>query len=296
MSSTSSPTVSRRWLALEMRRLRETARLSQRDVADALGCQVPKVSHLETGKRLLQDADLKTLLELFQVADPQAYLDEYANSQRPAWWDTINPDIAPDWYREFIGIEQGASRIRAYQPSVIHGLLQTADYARAMYRNDILGSRSEEEIARLVDVRVRRQERLTTDAEFLQLQIVLDEAVLRRVVGSREVMRAQVKQLLTLAAAPNIQVQIVPFDRGGGYEAMLGAFTILTFPFPSDVALVYMERRDAAEFLDSFAAVSRYSLTFQRLVDDLALSEADSMSLLQDVVKSEKPLRPTRFP
>jgi transcriptional regulator with XRE-family HTH domain len=285
-----SPTVSRRWLALEMRRLREERNLSQRAVAKALGCQVPKVSLLENAKRPLQEADLKTLLELFKVPteDHQQYFDELQNAHEKGWWEFYDEDTVPEWYGHFIGLEQGADRIRAYQPAIIHGLLQTAEYASEIYRDNASGGLSEEKVARLVEVRNRRQRRLREAAiPAPQLLVVLDEVALRRVVGSREIMQGQLEHVVELCEArENVTVQVVPFDRGGAYEATLGAFTILGFPFVSDPGTVYRERRSGADFLDSLLEIDDHSLIFGRLSERLALSARESLEMIRETAES----------
>jgi hypothetical protein len=151
-----------------------------------------------------------------------------------------------------------------------------------MYRDDSLGARSEEKIARMVEVRSQRQKRLTATSEPLQLHVVLDEVALRRVVGGREIMRAQINHLILLSETQSVTVQIVPFDRGGGYEAMLGAFTILGFPFDTDLGIVYKERRAGADFFDSFVEINDHSLLFGHLSEKLALPEIESLKVLRD--------------
>jgi transcriptional regulator with XRE-family HTH domain len=284
MSSTSSPTVSRRWLALEMKRLREERRLPQARVAKALGCQVPKVSLIENGKRPLQDADLKALLELFEVPDEgrQQYLDELVNAHERGWWELYDEDIVPEWLAHFIGLEQGAERIRAYQPAVVHGLLQTPEYIEGIFR-DGLPDLSEEKIHRHVGIRCRRQQMLRPGPGAPQLGVVLGEAALRHVVGSREVLRRQLEHVVDVCREnENITVQVVPFDRvGGAYAAAQGAVTVLSFPFATDAGVVYKERRSGADFLDSLVELDDHSLMFDRL-SELALSPGDSLDLLSE--------------
>ena len=281
MSSTSSPTVSRRWLALEMRRLREERRLPQARVAKALGCQVPKVSLMENGKRPLQEADLKTLLELFDVPHEShaQYFAELQTAHERGWWEFYDEETVPDWLAQFIGLEQGASRIRAYQPAIVHGLLQTPDYIAGLFRDNI-AELSEEKIARLVDIRRRRQHMLRSGAAT-HVWVILDEAALRHVVGSRETMRDQLEHVIDLCVAnEGIVVQAIPFDRGAAYEAALGAFTVLSFPFGTDPGVVYRERQKGADFLDSLLELDDHSVRFQRLAE-LALSPKDSLALLR---------------
>src|SRR6266545_3780154 len=184
MTRTTSPTVSRRWLAREMKRLREEAGFSQARVAKALGCQVPKISLMENEQRPVHDDDLKKLLVLFDVPadDHPQYLAEAANAHKKAWWERYDDYTMPEWLATFVGLEQGAERLRAYQPALIHGLLQTSEYATGIYRG-LTGDWSEERIRRYVQLRRRRQQILLRDVDPPDLWVILDEAALRHVVG-----------------------------------------------------------------------------------------------------------------
>jgi transcriptional regulator with XRE-family HTH domain len=287
MTHPTSPTVSRRWLALEMKRLRKERRLSQATVAKALGCQVPKVSLMETGQRPLQDADLKTLLELFEIPDEDRhhYLDELENAQAQAWWDLYDEATVPHWYANLIGLEQGADRIRAYQPAVVHGLLQTPAYAGEILRGT-LSELSEEKCTRLVELRLRRQRRFLQGSGAPSVSVVLDESVLRRLNGDREIMRAQLDHVVRLCHQhENVTVNVVELSRGGASAAALGAFTILNFPLPHDPGVVYRERQSDADFLDTERDIDTHSVMFQGLID-LALSPSESLEMLRDTAQS----------
>jgi transcriptional regulator with XRE-family HTH domain len=266
-----------------MRRLRTERRLSQAVVAKALGCKVPKISLMENEARPIQEDDLKTLLELFDVPDDERriYFEEADNAHKRSWWEHYDDDTVPDWLERFIGLEQGAERIRAYQPAVVHGLLQTPEYIAGLFRDNI-AEISEEKIGRLVEIRRRRQRRLSSGPRSPQLWVILDEAALRHVVGGPATMRAQLDHVVGLCKAnENVSVQAIPFDRGAAYEAALGAFTVLSFGFATDNGLVYRERQKGAEFLDSLLEVDDHSLRFQRL-SELALSPSDSLDLLTE--------------
>lgn len=287
MSSTTSPTVSRRWLALEMRRLRKERRLSQAAVAEALGCQVPKVSHIETGQRPLQDADLKVLLELFKVPDDerQPYVDALARAHERGWWDDYDDATLPAWLVPFLGLEQGAQGLKAYQPALVHGLLQTPHYAAAIYRG-LTGDWSEQKISRYVELRLRRQEILLRQTEPTELAVVLDEAALHHMVGDRRIMAAQLEHVVELCRAQdNITVQVVPFDRGGSYEAAYGSFTILTFPYAKDPGAVYMEHHLGGVVLDALLEIDKYSALFEQLSHQ-ALQPDDSLEMLLSTAKT----------
>ena len=286
MLQTSSPAVSRRWLAFEMKRLRQFAGLSQAAVAKAIGSQVPKISLIESGHRNVQERDLQTLLPLFDVRKDR--WDEYFSAARHAhekgWWDIYDPHTVPGWLRKFVGLEQGAERLRTYQPAVFPGLLQTPEYASAILRRTSPPF-SDAKIEGLVELRIRRQEALRKANNPLHMWAVVDEAVLRRVVGSHDVMRMQLEHVANaVGQTDHIHLQVVPFTSGAAYEAAYGAFAILTFGWLTDPGFVYLEHPSNAEFLESLADTEEYSVLFRR-VCDLALPQDDSLAMLRASIK-----------
>jgi transcriptional regulator with XRE-family HTH domain len=283
MTRTSSPTVWRRWLAHELRRLRQEAGLSQAEVAKALACHVPKISLIESTERNVQEGDLQKLLALFKVPKtkrPQ-YFDAVKNARKKGWWEAYGEHTVPQWIELFVGLEQGAERLRTYQTAIFHGLLHTPEYAATILRSSNADAVSEERVDRLVELRTRRQDALWRDADPLHLWTVVDESVLRHIVGSREIMRAQLERVVEVVRKyEHVTLQIIPFDRDGALEANLGPFTILSFPAPNDPGIVYIEHRSSAMFLESLPDIDTHSLVFQQL-SDMALSPKDSLKLLR---------------
>jgi transcriptional regulator with XRE-family HTH domain len=286
MTRTSSPTVLRRWLALEMRRLRLEAGLSQGDVARGIGCKVPKVSLIEGGERNIHDDDLLRMLELFEV--PIERHSEYVEAARIArtkgWWERYDDHTTAPWHQTFVGLEQGAERLRSYQTAIFHGLLQTPAYTAAILRSGT-STISEEMIVRLVDLRRRRQEAIVRDDHPLQLWALVDEAALRHVIGGHETMRSQLEHVAEVVRDhDNVTFQIVPFERGAAWEATYGPFTILSFGFRTDPGVVYIEHRSGAMTLDSIAEVDTHSTIFERL-RGFALTPEKSVKLLLQTAK-----------
>jgi transcriptional regulator with XRE-family HTH domain len=282
MTRPSSPTVSRRWLALEIRRLRTEANLSQGAVAKALGCKVPKVSLMETAGRNVQEDDLAKLLDLFKV--PQGRRTQYDEAVQlargKAWWELYDDKTVPDWLKEYVGLEQGATRLRTYGTAVFHGLLQTPEYATDILRG-WTATFSEERIARMVELRRRRQEALDQSPDPLEISSIVDEAVLRHVVGSPQTMQEQLDHVIdTVRKHDHVSVQIIPFERGAPWEANYGPFTILTFPFRNHPGVVYIEHRSGGLTMDDLPAIDTHSSIFERL-RQLALSPEDSLTLLR---------------
>lgn len=233
MTETSSPTVWRRWLAFELVRLRKQAGLDQKEVAKALRCTVAKVSYYETSERpvVLRDLD-EVLLPLYGV--PKERWDDYLraarNARRKGWWEGDDGTPMPSWFSLFIGLEQGASQVRAYESEAIPGLLQTRAYTDAITRRGT-AERERDEVERLIDLRMTRQAALTRESAPLRLWTVLNEAVLRRVVGSPAIMRDQLLHLAEMTRHPKITVQVLPYERGAHPGMAAGPFQILGFPW-----------------------------------------------------------------
>ena len=186
-------------------------------------------------------------------------LAKQANS--PGWWHKYG-DVLPDWFQVYVGLEEAALLIRLYEVQFVPGLLQTADYARAVIKLG-LPSASAEEVERRVGLRMARQEVLTK-AGGPRLWAVVDEAALRRPIGGGEVMRAQFARLIEAAREPNITLQVVPF-RSGGHAAEAGAFTIMRFPEVDLPDVVYLEHLTSALYLDKREDVEKYTEVMERL-------------------------------
>jgi transcriptional regulator with XRE-family HTH domain len=232
----------RRRLAAELRQLRNGAGLSIEDVAGSLKWPASKVSRIENRQVGIAPRDLRKLLDLYEAGDA-AYRGELLEMGRRAtergWWQSYSGAV-PSAYANFIGLEAEAATIRAYEPELFPGLLQTADYARAIIRAGRPADTAEE-IGRRVEVRLERQEVLTrTVPPPPKVSVVLNEGVLARRVGGPEVMRAQIEHLMRERDRANIVIQILPFS-SGEHPAMVGPFTMLTFLDPADPGVVNVE-------------------------------------------------------
>jgi len=174
------PTVRRRRLGTELRRLRESSGYKLEEVAGQLGVAPSTLSRIETGKAPTKSVYLTQLLEAYGVIDPghrQVLVDMAREGHRKGWWAAYD-DVLPSGLGVYVGLEAEASGLRSYEISVVHGLLQTADYARAILRET--GPRhTEEQIERLVELRMERQRRLHEEPP-LDLWVIHDEAVIRR--------------------------------------------------------------------------------------------------------------------
>jgi len=259
------PTVLRILLGAQLRRLREAAGISREDAGYQIRASGSKISRLELGRVSFKERDVSDLLEFYGVTDAAQrdgliQLAREANS--PAWWQKYN-DVVPDWFGVYVGLEEAAQLIRLYEVQFVPGLLQTEDYARAVITLGAPGV-TPEEVERRVALRLGRQKVLTREVAAPRLWAVVDEAALRRPIGGREVLRAQLERLICAASEPNVTLQVMPF-RYGGHAAEGGAFTIMRFPEADLPDMVYMEQLTGALYLDKPEDVERYAAVMERL-------------------------------
>ena len=275
----SSPTLRKRRLVSELRRLREAADLTIEDVAGRLECSASKISRIETGRVGVTPRDVRDMLSAYG-ADPTtlAELVQLArDARRRAWWDEFG-DIAPGRY---VGYEADADRVRTYQGLMVPGLLQSEAYTRALIKA-VLPDAAPAEVDRRVRLRQARQALLVED-EPLRLDVVVDEAALRRLVGGREVMAEQLRRLDEAGKRPNITLQVASFE-AGGHAALDGPFVILSFPDRSDPAVVYLECPRGDVYVEHPSDVAGYSDLFARLSAG-SLDPAASSALIGRVAR-----------
>ncbi len=281
MSASINPTVRRRRLGAELRRLRETLGMTAEEVAGRLMVSQSKISRLENGRRSISQRDVRDLCDVYNVDDERirAGLMEMAKESRQrGWWHEFN-DIP---YSVYIGLEAEASSIRAYESSFVPGLLQTEGYAEAV----VLGTQPDTDstaVRRRVEVRLKRQSRIYGENRLGSLWAVIDEAVLRREVGSREVMAGQLTQLLDLSARSNINLQVIPFSHGA-HPGMTGTFSLMEFPESADSTVVYFEGVTSDLYLEKDADVRRYTGLYDHL-RAAALGVVESRSLIAKIAE-----------
>ena len=278
----SGPTVLRILLGSQLRRLREAKGVTRDDAGYTIRASGSKISRMELGRVSFKERDVEDLLDLYGVDEEEARalvaLAKQANS--PGWWHKYG-DVLPDWFQVYVGLEEAALLIRLYEVQFVPGLLQTADYARAVIRLG-LPSASPEEVERRVNLRMARQEVLTKPGGP-RLWAVVDEAALRRPIGGGEVMRAQLVRLTEVAREPNITLQVVPF-RSGGHAAEAGAFTIMRFPEVDLPDVVYLEHLTSALYLDKREDVDHYMEVISNL-STTALTPAKTTRFLNEITR-----------
>jgi len=285
MATKPSPTLLRRQLGAELRRLRERTHRTVADVAGGLGWSQSKLSRIETATIGVRGADLERLLDVYAVGDKERarLLALRGQARQKAWWEAYG-DALPDAYETLIGFEAEASVISTYEAQVVPGLLQTDEYANAVtladgvYDDpDVLGQR--------VAVRMARQAVLIREPPP-HLCVVLDEAVLRRPMGGHDVQRRQLLRLVEAAERPTVTLQVLPFA-AGAHRALAGSFIILEFAADSDHPLVYCEGMTGGVFRSRPEELRSYLTSFDAL-RDAALSPERSTELIAALANTAK--------
>ncbi|MDH6623154.1 transcriptional regulator with XRE-family HTH domain [Streptomyces sp. LBL] len=275
------PAVRRRKLGAELRALRTGAGLTSGEAARLVGWHQSKVSRIETGTSGVKPADVRLLLDAFGVRDSQlrellmvlAGFDESAG--RHHWWHAYR-GVLPPTYRDFISLESQASAMRTLETSVVPGLLQTPEYARAVTRAAVDGL-DDERLDALVEVRLARQDVLRSQPP-LELSAVLDEAVLRREVGGPEIMTRQLEQLVEAARLPHVRLQVLPFA-AGAHVGVTGPFVIFSFSTTSDLDVVVLDHLTSSLYLERGEDLQAYTEAFNALQFH-ALSPEDSLDYI----------------
>jgi hypothetical protein len=260
------PTALRIQMGTQLRRLRESRGVSRESAGWEIRASESKISRMELGRVSFKERDVADLLTMYGVEgaerDMLVALARQANN--PGWWHPF-ADLLPPWFQSYLGLEEAASLIRTFELQFVPGLLQTADYARAVIKLGHKGA-SEEEIVRRIQLRQGRRQVLSRPKPP-QLWAVIDEAVLRRPIGGVEVMRAQLEALAEASERPDIRLQIISF-RAGGHAAAGGPFTILRFPEPDLPDVVYIEQLTSALYLDKRSDVDHYAIAMEELCVD----------------------------
>jgi transcriptional regulator with XRE-family HTH domain len=265
-ASSGGPTALRIVLGAQLRRLREAAEISRADAGYSIRGSESKISRLELGRVGLKERDVADLLTMYGVTDQaerDQFLEMVKRSNQPGWWHRFN-DLMPDWFQDYVGLEEAAIRILTYELQFVPGLMQTEDYARAIASHGRPESAGPD-VERRVRLRMNRQKILNRPGAP-RLWAVIDESVLYRPIGGRDVMLAQLDHLLQLTKQAQITLQVVPFALSG--YAAEGPFTMLRFGEPELPDLVYIEHLAGALYLDKRDEVELYGRVFDQLTVD----------------------------
>jgi transcriptional regulator with XRE-family HTH domain len=273
------PTVRGRRLVRELRRLREEKGLTLQDVADQIGWSRATVSRLETGQTRPRHGDVADLLAFYGVSEPEREMLVTLAKQagRRGWW-TAYVDVFTGSY---VALEDEASEIRTWDAQLIHGLLQTEDYARAV----ITAGRmlpTPRDVDRRIAARKTRQE-LLERLDAPRLHAIFDEAVIRRPIGGPSVMNAQLLALADAARTWNVTIQILPYS-AGAHAGLDGRFTILSYVDDADPDIAYVEGTMGDVYLEQEAETDQHRKRFEEITA-LSLTPAESLSLIAEAAK-----------
>ena len=276
MAERNGSVVRRIQLGRALRELRESARMSIEEAAPRLDWSSSKLSRIENGQQSVDVHGVRSMLDLYGGGDRWAELIELTRQTRQkGWWRAYGLDD-----QGYVPLETEASLVRDFTLTYVPGLLQTADYARALFRSSVR-RHAEPDIENYVAARMVRAQRLTSVVAPLELVAVMDEAVLHRPVGGPAVLRAQLAHLVGAAALPAVTLQVLPLALGA-YTAMSAVFTVLSFDGLGVADMAYVEHPMGAVHIDKAVDVARATLTFDHL-RSLALSPGDSVALIERV-------------
>lgn len=280
-SRPTTPFVARQLLGEELSRLRRSRRLTQDAAAEALRCSVRKIQHIEAGRVKISHADLTTLVDTYGLDDDeqrQRLIDLREEARSQNWWAKYGK--LPQPYADFIGLESTAATIKVFSQSNLYGLLQTEEFARACAFS-ASASVNEDNAKREVELRMERRDRTLTE-DGPSFWAILDEGILRRMVGGPQVMIHQLDHLLDIAQSPNIMLQVMPFERGG-HPGLYGQFAVMEFPPSTRKPVVYVEGQAGNLLLSTEDDVQRCTLAWQIISADAA-DQATSLKMIRHAI------------
>jgi transcriptional regulator with XRE-family HTH domain len=280
-----APTLLKMLVGVQLAGFREDAGLQQEQAARAVGFSPAKLSRIEAGKgrRPPTEADVRALLELYKTEEYETsvLLQLLRRAGEPGWWQRFDKRLMPEWFDRLVGLQEAADSIRTFEIQFVPGLLQTPAYTRAVVQRG-LPSAPAREVERRVELRMKRAE-LLRRADPPQLWAVVDESVLLRVLGSREIMREQLEHLIAVAQLPHVTVQIVPLDVTNASAPAIPV-TYLRFGGLDLPDVVYLEHIKSATFLEDRDETEQYRVTLDQLADD-ALDPRQSLARLRETVE-----------
>jgi transcriptional regulator with XRE-family HTH domain len=283
--TSSSPAVLKRWIALELKRLRKEAGLTQKDAATRIGRSQQHVGYLESARNLPSAGDLEILLGLYGMANRIDFMRELLTATKRGrnWWASLS-DAVPRWFDLFLGLEAGAAELLSFDALLVTGLLQTPDYAEAVIRADT--DLTDDEVRQRVELRMGRQRIFARADDPVRLWTVLEESVLYRKRGDSTVMRAQLAHLLEMAERPRIDIQVLPLGAGAHIAQQGGTFTVIKFPpdMIGDPGVVYQEIVSTGFYLEEPEYITLYERALTHAYA-MAASPEDSRGIIERVMK-----------
>ena len=284
MAARKIPTVPQRALANALERHREAAGLSREDTSSRLEWSSMKLWRIETSRVTVSAGDVRELAVLYHLdeAGTQALVELARQARRPGWWKGMSQAL-PEGFSAHLELESAARAIRTYEAQFIPGLWQIEDYARAVLSARSINS-TPEGIERQITVRMRRQQLLDRAVPPPPgIWAVLDESVIRRAVGGRDVMRRQLARLGEIAQSATATVQVLPFS-AGAHMAAYGSFSLFDPREPAFPVTASTDRPAGTLIEDDPSVISQYNLIFDQLLAT-ALSPAESRSLISEAMR-----------
>lgn len=265
MADGGNPLMQRRRLRSELKRARQAKELTQEQVAREMDWSLSKIIRIEAGTSGISASDLKALLRRYGITD-SGQVENFLTLARAArerpWWSGYR-DVAPSALLQLIEYESAASVIRQFESMFVPGILQTDDYARAVIQDYYDERPGSNKLHALVELRVRREE-LLDSGNAPQFYFMLDEAVVRRLVGGSTVMKRQLERLVELAGKPHITIEVIPFS-AGLHPGMKGPFEIIEFSDPLDSDIVFLESPRGDIVSDKPEETLAYREAFERM-------------------------------
>ncbi len=287
--TTTGSTVPRRQLGRYLRDLRNQARLPVRAAATRFEWSEAKIWRIETGQMPMRSLDVETMCRIYGALPDvtEALVGLAKETKARGWWHSYG-DVIPEDFNVYVGLEEAASRFAWYESELVPGLFQTEDYARTVIQADNPGM-DDAEIEQRVHVRIARQALLTRVTDPPTLQVVLNEAILRRPVAGERVMMHQLEQLRELGGLPTVSLRVMPFSAGLHHGIMSGPFVILRFPLngngqDTEPPTVYVESLTGALYLDKPREIDRYDTAFSNIWES-SLDEKASEDLITQAAR-----------
>ncbi|MBT2507883.1 helix-turn-helix domain-containing protein [Streptomyces sp. ISL-98] len=279
----SAPTVGQVVLGKRLQDLRERSGTSREEAAKILRVAPATIRRMETAEVALKIPYVQLLLKAYgnSEEDAEAFVELAEEANKPGWWQRFH-GILPDWFSMYVSLEGSASLIRAYEPQFVPGLLQTESYARAIMRSGAVGQSRPGDIDRHVALRMERQS-LLTRPDAPKLWVVMDETVLRRPVGSPDVLGEQLDRLIEAAEMPNVTLQIAEFATGH-HAGTYGPFVLFRFAVPELPDMVYSEYLTGAVYLDARPEVAAHLEVMDRMAAQAATAQR-TKEILKDLRK-----------
>ncbi|MGW7283708.1 helix-turn-helix domain-containing protein [Streptomyces sp. NPDC054844] len=279
-----APTLLKMLVGVQLAGFREDAGLSQEQAARDIGFSPAKLSRIESGKgrKPPTETDVRAILERYgtDAYEVSVLVKLLQRAGEPGWWQRYDKRLMPEWFDRLVGLQEAAATIRTFEIQYVPGLLQTADYTRAVVERGLPNAPSGE-VHRRVELRMRRAE-LLRRGDAPQLWAIIDESVLLRVLGSREVMREQLAHLVEMAGQPHVTLQIVPLDVTNASAPAIPV-TYLRFGGIDLPDVVYLEHIKSANFLEDRDETEEYRVALDRLADE-ALTPRESLELLRETM------------